>query len=52
VFTLDRGRSAYVAPVVESLRADGLTVEFRDVPHEFQPGATGMLVVSDRGSVT
>ena len=50
VFTLaslDRERSAYVDPVVDRLRADGLTVEFRDVPYEFQPGATEMLVVSD-----
>lgn len=48
VFTLaslDRMRSDYVAPVVERLRAEGYGVEFREVPYEFQPGATEMLVV-------
>jgi len=48
VFTLaslDRERSEFVEPVVERLRADGHGVEFREVPYEFQPGATEMLVV-------
>lgn len=40
-------RSPYVAPVVAALRADGLAVETRSVPYEFQPGVTEMLVVSD-----
>jgi hypothetical protein len=43
--SLDRERSGYVAPAVETLREVGLTVEFREVPYEFQPGATEMLVV-------
>ncbi|QLH77353.1 class I SAM-dependent methyltransferase [Halosimplex rubrum] len=43
--SLDRTRSAFVEPVAESLRADGHTVECREVPYEFQPGATEMLVV-------
>ncbi|SFR91832.1 hypothetical protein SAMN05216559_0974 [Halomicrobium zhouii] len=48
VFTLaslDRTRSELVDPVVKRLRADGYGVEFREVPYEFQPGATEMLVV-------
>lgn len=50
VFTLaslDRQRSDFVTSVVETLRADGLEVEFREVPYEFQPDATEMLVVSN-----
>lgn len=43
---LDRERSELVAPAVERLRADGLSVTFREVPYEFQPGATTMLVVA------
>ncbi|QLH81890.1 class I SAM-dependent methyltransferase [Halosimplex pelagicum] len=43
--SLDRTRSAFVEPVAESLRADGHAVAFREVPYEFQPGATEMLVV-------
>jgi ubiquinone/menaquinone biosynthesis C-methylase UbiE len=44
--SLDRTRSTFVDPLVESLRADGHDVELREVPYEFQPGATEMLVVS------
>lgn len=44
---LDRERSSYVTPVVETLHASGLTVEYVDVPYEFQSGATRMLVISD-----
>lgn len=50
VFTLaslDRERSALVDPVAEDLRAQGLGVERREVPYEFQPGATEMLAVTD-----
>ena len=43
--SLDRTRSAFVDPVTETLRADGHAVSFREVPYEFQPGATEMLVV-------
>lgn len=43
--SLDRTRSAYVDPLVETLRADGHGVELREVPYESQPGATEMLVV-------
>jgi len=43
--SLDRTRSAFVEPVVERLRADGIEAELREVPYEFQPGATEMLVV-------
>jgi hypothetical protein len=45
--SLDVTRSAYVDPVVERLRADGLAVDVREVPYEFQPGVTEMLVVGD-----
>lgn len=48
--SLDRERSAYVDPVVERLRADGLAVELRPVPYEFQPDATEALVVEGVGS--
>ncbi|MFC7194993.1 hypothetical protein ACFQL4_10560 [Halosimplex aquaticum] len=44
--SLDRTRSAYVDPVAESLRGDGHAVELREVPYEFQPGATEMLVLT------
>ncbi|WP_436930985.1 class I SAM-dependent methyltransferase [Halosimplex halobium] len=43
--SLDRARSAFVEPVADALRADGHAVEYREVPYEFQPGATEMLVV-------
>lgn len=43
--SLDVTRSAYVDPVVESLRDAGHAVSTRDVDYEFQPGATAMLVV-------
>ena len=43
--SLDATRSEYVDPVAERLRADGHAVETREVPYEFQPGATEMLVV-------
>ncbi|WP_123538340.1 class I SAM-dependent methyltransferase [Halosimplex salinum] len=43
--SLDRTRSEYVDPVADALRADGHAVERREVPYEFQPGATEMLVV-------
>jgi len=43
--SLDRTRSAFVEPVTEALRADGHAVSLREVPYEFQPGATEMLVV-------
>jgi len=35
--SLDATRSAYVDPVVERLRADGLAIDVREVPYEFQP---------------
>jgi hypothetical protein len=44
--SLDADRSAHVQPAVESLREAGHFVEFREVPYEFQPGVTEMLVVS------
>jgi len=43
--SLDRTRSAFVEPVADALRAEGHAVEVREVPYEFQPGATEMLVV-------
>lgn len=43
---LDATRSALVEPAVERLRADGLDASLREVPYEFQPGATTMLVVT------
>lgn len=43
--SLDGERSGLVAPVASSLREEGLAVEPRAVPYEFQPGATEMLVV-------
>ncbi|WP_436926485.1 class I SAM-dependent methyltransferase [Halosimplex amylolyticum] len=43
--SLDRTRSEYVEPVAESLRTDGHRVSLREVPYEFQPGATEMLVI-------
>lgn len=49
IFTLaalDRDRSSFVAPVVETVRDEGYTIDFREVPYEFQPGATEMLVLS------
>jgi hypothetical protein len=55
VFTLaslDRGRSSYVDPVAETLRGGGLAVEFEEVPYEFQPGATEMIVVSECSRVS
>jgi hypothetical protein len=45
--SLDRERSEYVAPASDRLRADGVGVQRRDVPYEFQPGATEMLVLTD-----
>ncbi|MFB6141627.1 MAG: class I SAM-dependent methyltransferase [Halosimplex sp.] len=44
--SLDRTRSAYVDPVADALRADGHAVEFREVPYEFQPGATEMVCIA------
>ncbi|WP_424019858.1 class I SAM-dependent methyltransferase [Halorientalis pallida] len=44
--SLDMTRSEFVAPVVEALRERGHTVEFREVPYEFLPDVTEMLVVS------
>jgi len=44
--SLDRSRSAFVDPLVDSLREEGHAAELRGVPYEFQPGATEMLVVS------
>jgi len=44
--SLDQTRSAYLAPVVEELRADGFEAATRAVPYEFVPGSTEMLVVS------
>lgn len=46
--SLDQTRSAYLDPAVERFREDGFTVELRDVPYEFVPGSTEMLVVSSR----
>ncbi|WP_276260818.1 class I SAM-dependent methyltransferase [Haloglomus litoreum] len=43
--SLDTERSKLVEPTIERLRADGIAVETRTVPYEFQPGATEMLVV-------
>jgi hypothetical protein len=43
--SLNATRSELVEPVVERLRADGLDASLREVPYEFQPGATTMLVV-------
>lgn len=43
--SLDRTRSAYVTPSIETLRDAGRTVRVADVPYEFQPGATEMLLV-------
>jgi len=43
--SLDTERSAFVEPSVTALRADGLAVETREVPYEFQRGVTEMLVV-------
>ncbi|ELZ20290.1 hypothetical protein C475_20992 [Halosimplex carlsbadense 2-9-1] len=43
--SLDRTRSSFVEPVADALRAEGHAVEFREVPYEFQPGATETLVV-------
>lgn len=45
--SLDGEQSAILPRVTGSLEADGLRVGVRDVPYEFQPGATEMLVVSD-----
>jgi hypothetical protein len=47
--SLDRTHSEFVDPVVEACRGDGLNAECRQVPYEFQPGATEMLVVSAGG---
>jgi len=44
--SLDRTRSEFVDPVADALRADGHSVAFREVPYEFQPGATETLVVT------
>lgn len=44
--SLDREQSGYVTPVVDVLQSEGHDVQLRDVPYEFQPGATEMLVVS------
>jgi len=44
--SLDPDRSEYVQSSIEELRKEGHTVEFREVPYEFQPGVTEMLVVS------
>lgn len=44
--SLDMTRSEFVAPVVDDLRERGHSVEFREVPYEFLPGVTEMLVVS------
>jgi len=43
--SLERERSGYVVETTDALRADGHAVETREVPYEFQPGATEMLVV-------
>lgn len=43
--SLDHTRSAYVDPVVERLRTDGLGVRLCEVPYEFQSGATEALVI-------
>lgn len=44
--SLDRTRSAFVDPVVGRLRDEGYAVAEAQVPYEFQPGATEMLVVT------
>ncbi len=43
---LDTERYARLDDVVAALEGDGLSVEVRDVPFEFQQGATEMLVVA------
>jgi hypothetical protein len=43
--SLDTERSAFVAPTVERLRADGIAVETRTVAYEFQRGVTEMLLL-------
>lgn len=43
--SLERVRSPYVERAADALRADGHAVETREVPYEFQPGATELLVV-------
>jgi hypothetical protein len=50
--SLDRQRSALVAPAVDELRDAGLAWRFEPVPYEFQPGATEMLVVEVPGGAT
>lgn len=43
--SLDQTPSGYVDPAADRLREDGLTVDRREVPYEFLPGATEALVV-------
>lgn len=43
--SLDTTRSEYVTETAEALRDEGYAVGKREVPYEFQPGATEMLVV-------
>jgi hypothetical protein len=43
--SLDRTKSTYVDTVTTDLRGAGHGVTRREVPYEFQPGATEMLVV-------
>lgn len=43
--SLDRTRSAYVEPCLETLRKDGHDARLVEVDYEFQPGATRTLVV-------
>lgn len=45
LYALDGARSTYVEPVVETLEGEGYDATLSEVPYEFQPGATEMLVV-------
>jgi len=47
--SLDQTRSELVEPAIEQLREGGCAVEIREVPYEFVPGSTEMLVVSPAG---
>lgn len=49
--TLDAERSAFVDPVVETLREAGCSVARREVAYRFQPGPTEVLVATDVAGV-
>jgi hypothetical protein len=50
--SLDRERSALVAPLVADLRAAGVEVSFTPVEYEFQPGVSTVVVCSGLAGVT